>query len=47
MAEEKKDELVHLTIDDIPVAVPPGTLVWKAAQEAGTDTSAAAAAKEG
>jgi NADH-quinone oxidoreductase subunit G len=37
MAEEKKDELVHLTIDDIPVAVPPGTLVWKAAQEAGIE----------
>jgi NADH-quinone oxidoreductase subunit G len=34
MAEEKKDELIHLTIDDIPVAVPPGTLVWAAAQKA-------------
>ena len=30
MPEERKDGLVHLTIDDIPVAVPPGTLVWAA-----------------
>ncbi|TMB76046.1 MAG: NADH-quinone oxidoreductase subunit NuoG, partial [Chloroflexi bacterium] len=37
MPEEKKDELVHLTIDDIPVAVPPGTLVWAAAREAGIE----------
>ena len=37
MPEEKKDELVHLTIDDIPVAVPPGTLVWAAAKEAGIE----------
>ncbi len=38
MPEEKKDDgLVHLTIDGIPVAVPPGTLVWKAAQEAGIE----------
>ena len=37
MAEEKQDELVHLTIDDIPVAVPPGTLVWAAAKEAGIE----------
>src|SRR5205814_5023422 len=37
MPEEKKDELVHLTIDDIPVAVPPGTLVWAAAQQAGIE----------
>ena len=37
MSEEKKDELVHLTIDDIPVAVPPGTLVWAAAQQAGIE----------
>src|SRR2546423_8341223 len=37
MPEEKKDELVHLTIDDIPVAVPPGTLVWAAAREAGVE----------
>jgi NADH-quinone oxidoreductase subunit G len=37
MAEEKKDELVHLTIDDIPVAVPPGTLVWAAAQQLGIE----------
>lgn len=35
--EEKKDELVHLTIDDIPVAVPPGTLVWAAAREIGIE----------
>lgn len=37
MAEEKKDELVHLTIDDIPIAVPPGTLVWAAAKQAGIE----------
>src|SRR3989440_9008052 len=37
MPEEKHDELVHLTIDDIPVAVPPGTLVWAAAQQAGIE----------
>ena len=37
MSEEKKDELVHLTIDDVPVAVPPGTLVWAAAKEAGIE----------
>ncbi len=37
MPEEKKDELVHLTIDGIPVAVPPGTLVWAAAQQAGIE----------
>ncbi|MGH2498291.1 MAG: NADH-quinone oxidoreductase subunit NuoG [Ktedonobacteraceae bacterium] len=35
--EEKKDELVHLTIDDIPVAVPPGTLVWAAARQLGIE----------
>lgn len=35
--EEKKDQLVHLTIDDIPVAVPPGTLVWAAARQAGIE----------
>ncbi len=35
--EEKKDELVHLTIDDIPVAVPPGTLVWAAARQIGIE----------
>jgi NADH-quinone oxidoreductase subunit G len=35
--EEKKDELVHLTIDDIPVVVPPGTLVWAAAQQVGIE----------
>src|SRR5437588_837113 len=37
MAEEKTDELINLTIDDIPVAVPPGTLVWAAAQQAGIE----------
>jgi NADH-quinone oxidoreductase subunit G len=37
MPEEKKDESVHLTIDDIPIAVPPGTLVWAAAQQAGIE----------
>ena len=37
MAEEKKDGLVHLTIDGIPVAVPPGTLVWAAAQQVGIE----------
>jgi NADH-quinone oxidoreductase subunit G len=37
MPEEKKDELVHLTIDGIPVEVPPGTLVWAAAQKAGIE----------
>ena len=37
MPEEKKDEFVHLTIDDIPVAVPAGTLVWAAAQQAGIE----------
>ncbi len=35
--EEKKDNLVHLTIDDIPVAVPPGTLVWAAARQIGIE----------
>jgi NADH-quinone oxidoreductase subunit G len=37
MPEEKKDELVHLTIDGDPVAVPPGTLVWAAAKQAGIE----------
>ncbi|MGI9057280.1 MAG: NADH-quinone oxidoreductase subunit NuoG [Ktedonobacteraceae bacterium] len=37
MPEEKKDELIHLTIDDIPVAVPPGTLVWAAARQIGLE----------
>ncbi|WP_052890600.1 NADH-quinone oxidoreductase subunit NuoG [Thermogemmatispora carboxidivorans] len=38
MAEEaKNDGLVHLTIDGIPVAVPPGTLVWAAAKQAGIE----------
>ena len=37
MPEEKKDELVHLIIDDIPVAVPPGTLVWAAARQMGIE----------
>lgn len=35
--EEKKDNLVHLTIDDIAVAVPPGTLVWAAAKLIGIE----------
>jgi len=35
--EKKNDGLVHLTIDDIPVAVPPGTLVWAAAKQAGIE----------
>ena len=35
--EEKQDNLVHLTIDDIPVAVPPGTLVWAAARQLGIE----------
>lgn len=37
MPEEKKDELVHLTIDGIPVEVPAGTLVWAAAQKVGIE----------
>jgi NADH-quinone oxidoreductase subunit G len=37
MPEEKKAELVHLTIDDKPVAVPAGTLVWAAAKQAGIE----------
>ncbi len=37
MPEEKKEALVHLTIDDIPVDVPPGTLVWAAARQAGIE----------
>jgi NADH-quinone oxidoreductase subunit G len=37
MSEEKPDGLIHLTIDDIPVTVPPGTLVWAAAQQAGIE----------
>ena len=37
MSEEKTDELVHLSIDDIPVAVPPGTLVWAAARQVGIE----------
>jgi NADH-quinone oxidoreductase subunit G len=37
MPEEKKDELVHLTIDDTPVAVPRGTLVWAAARQMGIE----------
>jgi len=35
--EEKKQDLVHLTIDDIPVEVPAGTLVWAAAKQAGIE----------
>lgn len=37
MPEEKKQELVHLTIDGLPVEVPAGTLVWAAAQKAGIE----------
>ncbi len=37
MPEEKTDNLVHLTIDELPVAVPPGTLVWAAAKQAGIE----------
>ncbi len=37
MPEEQKPELIHLTIDDIPVEVPPGTLVWAAAKQAGIE----------
>ncbi|HEU5226994.1 MAG TPA: NADH-quinone oxidoreductase subunit NuoG [Ktedonobacteraceae bacterium] len=37
MAEEKQEELVHLTIDGIPVEVPAGTLVWAAAKKAGVE----------
>ena len=37
MPEEKKEELIHLTIDDMPVEVPPGTLVWAAAKQAGIE----------
>jgi NADH-quinone oxidoreductase subunit G len=35
--EVKQDNLIHLTIDDIPVAVPPGTLVWAAARQIGIE----------
>jgi NADH-quinone oxidoreductase, chain G len=35
--EKKEDGLIHLTIDDVPVAVPPGTLVWAAAKQAGIE----------
>jgi NADH-quinone oxidoreductase subunit G len=37
MPEDKTDELIHLTIDDIPVAVSPGTLVWAAARQVGIE----------
>jgi len=37
MPEEKKAELIHLTIDGIPVEVPAGTVVWAAAKEAGIE----------
>jgi len=37
MAEEQQGELIHLTIDDTPVAVPPGTTVWAAAQHIGLE----------
>lgn len=33
----EQDELVHLTIDDHPVAVPPGTLIWAAARQLGIE----------
>ena len=32
-----KENLVHLTIDEIPVSVPPGPLVVDAARQAGVD----------
>lgn len=35
--EEKKEDLIHLTIDDIPIEVPKGTLVWAAAKQAGIE----------
>ena len=35
--EEKQQDLVHLTIDGIPVEVPAGTLVWAAAQKVGIE----------
>ena len=38
MPEDKTDELIHLTIDDIPVAVSPGTLVWAAARQVGIES---------
>ncbi len=37
MPEEKNEQLIHLTIDDKPVEVPAGTLVWAAAQKAGIE----------
>ncbi len=37
MPEEQRDVLVHITIDDTPVAVPPGTTVWAAAQHIGLE----------
>ena len=37
MPEEKKDEVIHLTIDDIPIAVAPGTSVWAAAKQIGIE----------
>jgi NADH-quinone oxidoreductase subunit G len=37
MPEEAKEALIHLTIDDMPVEVPRGTLVWKAAKLAGIE----------
>jgi len=37
MSEDKTDELIHLTIDDIPVAASPGTLVWAAARQVGIE----------
>src|SRR5258708_6778128 len=37
MSEEKKDELVHLTIDDIRGGVRAGRVGWEAAQEVGIE----------
>ncbi len=37
MPEEEKPQLINLTIDGRPVSVPPGTVVWKAAQMAGIE----------
>ncbi len=37
MPEEEKPQLISLTIDGRPVSVPPGTVIWKAAQMAGIE----------
>ncbi len=34
---EQKVQMVHLTIDSLPVAVPRGTTVWQAARQAGVE----------